>query len=85
MPPHPPENCLSLGAWELESQRSKPGGRGPEVPGAQELTRFSDLATAQPHRHTDTLKALLRLNHFIFLEEMTEKHTSGKTRLNTAF
>lgn len=32
-------------------------------------------------KHTNTLKALLQLNHLVFLEEMTEKHNSRKTRL----
>lgn len=36
-------------------------------------------------KHTNTLKALLQLNHLVFLEEMTEKHNSRKTRLKTAF
>lgn len=51
-----------------------------------QITVISYWATgAATQKHTNTLKALLQLNHLVFLEEMTEKHNSRKNKAETAF
>lgn len=78
--------CLPLESKNSESERSKPGGLGWQVPGAlRPHCRFRRRQSTAAQKHTDTLKALLQLNHLVSLEEMAGKHNSGKTRVNTAF
>ena len=81
--PHTPRRTASPsepGDAKVNGANQAAAGQRSQVPRSS-----LDFQTWQQHSRTDTLKALLRLNHFVFLEKMTEKHTSGKTRLNTAF
>lgn len=75
--PQVPNLSLSpSGAWKLRSHWSDPGGLRDRSQGLGPHCDFQTWQSTATEKHTDTLKALLQLNHLVSLEEMTEKNTT---------